>query len=115
MGYITEGSGLEHLWSVSYTPLKRCLPDMPVFPFDICKTQICVECFDLTPTEVRCIFLQKRTLIFKYEKCRYEVVDLLQNTIKDKNDLIVALHDKIIMLEKEKDQTQAKKNYYTLR
>lgn len=73
----------------------------PCFPCDICKSLICIECSDLSPTEVRWIPLQKKVLQFKCRKCRTEVVEILQNTIQDKDNIIKLLQEKIEILENQ--------------
>lgn len=56
---------------------------------DTCKNLICLECSELSASEIRCISLQKRILKFQCKKCRnFELVDILQNTIIDKTKII---------------------------
>lgn len=74
----------------------------PCIPCDVCRRIICSECTDLSPTEIRCVTLQKRILQYKCKHCRYEVVEILQNTIKDKDKIIELLQEKINKLEQHK-------------
>lgn len=74
----------------------------PCFPCDSCRNIICQECSDLSTSELRCIPLQKRSLIYNCKKCRaYELVDILKCTITDKQKIIND-QETIIALLKEK-------------
>lgn len=74
---------------------------IPCITCDVCKKIICLECSELSPTEIRCIPLQKRILQYKCKQCRYEVIEILQNAIKDKDVIIEMLKDKIKNLEEQ--------------
>lgn len=74
----------------------------PCFPCDLCRNLYCIECSELTSTETKCIPLQKRLMKFHCNKCRsYDLVDLLRNTIKDK-EVIIEEKDELIKLLQEK-------------
>lgn len=77
---------------------------VPCFPCDVCRSLICLKCSELSQTEIRCIELKQRSMLYKCTRCRYEVVEILQNTIKDKELIIDMLHEKIKLLE-QKTQT----------
>lgn len=82
----------------------------PCFQCDSCRNIICLECSDLSTSEHRCISLQKRTLKFNCKKCRsYELVEVLQRTIVDK-EKIINDQEIIINLLKEKIENLEKKN-----
>lgn len=72
---------------------------------DVCKRPICLECSELSPTEIRCLNLQKRILQYKCKQCRYEAVEILQNTIKDKDKIIELLQEKVKNLEQNQMDT----------
>lgn len=68
---------------------------------DSCKDIICLDCSELSATEVRCFTLQRRILKYHCKKCRkFEIVEVLQNTVEDKNEIIKLLQEKIDSLEK---------------
>lgn len=83
----------------------------PCFPCDVCKSIICIECSELSPTEIRWIPLQKKVLQFRCIKCRYETIEILLNTIKDKDNIIKLLEEKIIVLENNIRETKQKPSY----
>lgn len=77
----------------------------PCFPCDSCRSLYCGECSELSPSEIKCMPLQKRLLKFHCFKCRrYELVDLLENTIADKDELIKAKDEIIELLRGKLDQ-----------
>lgn len=85
---------------------------MSCYPCDSCKRLICQECSGLSATELRCLPLSSRILKFQCIKCRnYDVLELLQaqvqdkdQMINDKNNIISMLQEKIILLEEEREQ-----------
>lgn len=90
----------------------------PCFSCDLCRNLYCIECSELTPSEVKCVPLQKRVMKFHCYKCRNnELVDLLKNTIKDKEviinektDIIRLLQEKLKFYE-EKEQDSSIPSY----
>ncbi|KAG5877334.1 hypothetical protein JTB14_003620 [Gonioctena quinquepunctata] len=72
------------------------------FPCDTCKNLFCPECTELTPSEIKCLPLQKRLLIFLCPKCRnYEFIDTMKQTIKDKEVIIDSKNETIKMLQEK--------------
>lgn len=90
--------------------IKTTLKDSknPIFPCDACRNYYCGDCSDLSPSEIKCMPLQKRILKFHCVKCRNgELTNYLKNTItdkesiiEDKTTIIKILQDKINNLEK---------------
>lgn len=74
----------------------------PCFPCDLCRNLYCLECSELSSSEIKCMPLQKRIMKFHCNKCRnHELVDLFKNTINDK-EVIIKEKDEIIKLLQEK-------------
>lgn len=74
----------------------------PLVSCDSCRNTTCIECSELSTSELRCIALQKRTLKYNCKKCRnYELSEILQKTITDK-EKIINEQEMIINLLKEK-------------
>lgn len=86
---------------------------VPVFPCDVCRRYICADCSELDPAEVKCIGLQNRILLYKCKHCRYEMIDSLQSTIKDKDLIISMLQEQIELLKMEGSKTQEHINTYS--
>nr|CAI5832956.1 unnamed protein product [Callosobruchus analis] len=87
----------------------------PCFPYDSCKNLICVECSDLSPSEIRCIPLQKRLLIFHCKRCRnWELTDMLLGRIKDKEKIITELEEKTKLLYEKIDSLEKAKAVHML-
>lgn len=90
----------------------------PCFPCDVCRNLFCIECSELSSSEIKCMPLQKRIVKFHCYKCRnYELVDLLRDIIKDKEviisektEIIRLLQEKLKAYE-EKEQTAPKLSY----
>lgn len=74
----------------------------PCFSCDACKNFVCMECSELSASELKCMPLQKRVMRFYCRKCRNnEFVESLQYIIKDK-EIIVDDKNKIISMLQEK-------------
>ncbi|KAG5887203.1 hypothetical protein JTB14_016688 [Gonioctena quinquepunctata] len=72
----------------------------PCYPCDSCRNLICAECSDLSPSEIKCLPLQKRLMKFHCSKCRNnDFVEILKNTIKDKEDIITNKNEIIKLLQ----------------
>ena len=84
------------------------------FSCDLCRNLYCIECSELSPSEIKCIPLQKRVMKFHCNKCRnYEILDILKDTIKDK-ETIINEKTEIIKLLQEKLKTYETKGQATL-
>lgn len=80
----------------------------PCFSCDSCKKIICAECSELSTSELRCIPMQKRMLIYHCKTCKnFEFAKTLQDTIADKKKIIDD-QETIIKLLKEKIETLEK-------
>lgn len=77
----------------------------PCFPCDSCRNFYCMECSELSPSEIKCIPLQKRLLRFYCFACRdFELLALLKNTIADKDTIIEGKNEIIKLLQERLDQ-----------
>lgn len=84
----------------------------PCFPCDGCRNLICAECSALSATELRCLPLATRLLKFHCIKCRnYDIAEVLTSQlsdkdqiIKDKNEIILMLQEKLKLFEQQKDK-----------
>lgn len=73
----------------------------PCFPCDSCRNFYCMECSELSPSEIKCMPLQKRLLRFYCFACRdLELITLLKNTIADKDAIIKVKNELIGLLQK---------------
>ncbi|KAG5894477.1 hypothetical protein JTB14_032505 [Gonioctena quinquepunctata] len=70
---------------------------IPCHSCDSCRRLICLECSELSSSEIRCLPLQRRLLMFHCKSCRNnDYVKLLQSKIEDKEALI---NDKIEIIK----------------
>lgn len=91
----------------------------PCFPCDNCRSLICVECSALSATESKCLPLATRLLIFHCTKCRnYDFAEILisqvrdkEQIIKDKNDIILMLQEKVKFFEQKGKLLPLKQSY----
>lgn len=83
----------------------------PCFPCDSCRNLICLECTELSSSEIKCLPLQKRLMKFHCIKCRNnEFIDILKNTINDKECIINDKNEIIRMLQEKLADMEAKIN-----
>lgn len=82
----------------------------PCYPCDSCRNLICIDCTELSATELKCLALSRRLLKFHCVKCRnYDFIDVLRDQIKDK-DHIIQNKDEIIEMLKERITENGNKN-----
>ncbi|KAG5895662.1 hypothetical protein JTB14_008671 [Gonioctena quinquepunctata] len=80
----------------------------PVFACDSCRNYYCGECSELSPSEIKCMPLQKRHLKFNCTRCRNnEINDCLRKTIEDKEQII---EDKNIIIKMLQDRINELEN-----
>ena len=77
----------------------------PCTPCDSCRRLICNNCSGCSASEIKCLSLHTRLLKFVCTKCRnYDLIDCLQNTIKDKEQIISDKNEIIRMLQNKLKQ-----------
>lgn len=82
----------------------------PCVPCDSCRRPICMDCSELTSSEIKCLPLQKRLLIFHCRNCRnYKLVDILQNAMNDKDQIINEKNEIIKMLKDKLEEYETSK------
>lgn len=81
----------------------------PCFPCDSCKNLYCMECSELSSSEIKCMPLQRRLLRFYCSGCRsLETLTLLKNTIVDKENIIESKNEVIRLLQEKLDQYESR-------
>lgn len=83
---------------------------VPCFACDSCRNLFCIECSELSTSEVRCMPLQKRLLKFHCPGCRsYELIDMLKKTVLDKDEIINTKNELINLLQEKIKQYETEK------
>lgn len=81
----------------------------PCFPCDFCKRLICSECSSLSASELKCVTMLNRNLIFHCKNCREnDIIQLLNDRIKDKEVIIEDKSQIIDLLKHELEQFEMK-------
>ena len=80
-----------------------------------CNNRTCHDCTGLTPTEIRCVLLKKRTLIYECGDCREATADISPDKSKhdqqDRDQQMESLKAEVALLGKlVKDQTDKYSN-----
>lgn len=73
-----------------------------IYKCDACRKLLCKLCARLTSSEIKCLQLKERVMLFYCDQCRkMETYQLLSSTIMDKDNLIASKNKIIELLEKE--------------
>lgn len=97
----------------TYQPSKEVR--YPCTPCDSCRNLICNNCSGCSASEIKCLPLRTRILKFICSKCRnYDLINCLQNKIKDKDQIISDKNEIIKMLQDRLKQLEENCNAPTL-
>lgn len=81
------------------------------FPCDCCKRLICTDCSELSATELKCMLMINRKLIFHCKTCQEaNIIQLLNGRIQDKDEIISDKTRIIELLQKEINDCEEKIN-----
>lgn len=82
-----------------------------LFACDGCNVGLCKACAGLTSSEVKVLQLKERVMLYHCKKCKdFDTHTLLQNTIKDKSNIIASKDEIIYLLKKQITELEIKQN-----